>query len=826
MKHPFHGASRSVRGVLLFSICILIVSLLPGQPAQAAVIDRMVDNALSEFNQGSFQRTALATLQNTDLSSQDLEGAVQIAPLGLLRDWFNSPFTLPRIMTGMGATAIGNRIYVMGGNTPSQQEPLSEVWSVAVNTETGVLLPDSSDSNWRAEPELPAVPATIKGGFDDPFTHVSGPAVTSVDNPSGNDYIYVVGGNVVQNTFDFSSFGVRIGVVGSNGRITEWLEGPEIPDQDGDNSFRQRGLQSASAVSVNINGTTYIYILGGLQRYLEGTGSQVSIKEAGSKKVFYAQVGANGQLFKPSNPSESGWEVLEDEIPVARHYPEASGVWGAVAVGGRFVAADGEAIYLMGGQVRVQGDGSTAQYSERVYRARVNSDGTLDWSGWDGTLPSSRLFQAGVEHNGNIYLTGGRQGNVTEPDKKVLNSYVEDDFSLPSFDDAGTGSNFLPNDALPRPRMLHGSVVVSTDEGYAFVYVMGGLGDGTDAFPDDDSGTNAIIYGKVGGLEEEDQEDLTYAPDGWYYSDALEIILDGVTVQEISWATSMPQSGTDIAVDYRTSQASDCELGPWTEWEELSDPGAAPRRSKNGVNAAEVGSPETRCFQYRARLTTSDIEVTPSLLNLSIKLVIPGNPDLKVSKLEDMRAEGEKTFTGLDIEILNKNEDGEDTVEVYQVNSGSFYVDLCVLPEGTTMPSDFSAVPVNLGQEPPACVRTYAVVNSRFMGIDATYTLRRWYHNRTDNDHLLDSLKDMEVFFPEPGVYTVVVAVDSTNFVPELSANGETNNVSTLDIVVYPKDQPDWQPGEPVEEEWEPDIDIPDVPLESDPIIYLPLIAR
>jgi hypothetical protein len=288
----------------------------------------------------------------------------------------------------------------------------------------------------------------------------------------------------------------------------------------------------------------------------------------------------------------------------------------------------------------------------------------------------------------------------------------------------------------------------------------------------------------------------------------------------------MPQSGTDIAVDYRTSQASDCELGPWTEWQPLADPGAAPRRSKNGVNAAEVGSPETRCFQYRARLTTSDIEVTPSLLNLSIKLVIPGNPDLKVSKLEDMRAEGEKTFTGLDIEILNKNEDGEDTVEVYQVNSGSFYVDLCVLPEGTTMPSDFSAVPVNLGQEPPACVRTYAVVNSRFMGIDATYTLRRWYHNRTDNDHLLDSLKDMEVFFPEPGVYTVVVAVDSTNFVPELSASGEMNNVSTLDVVVYPKDQPDWQPGDPVEEEWEPDNDFPEGPLESDPIIYLPLIAR
>jgi hypothetical protein len=111
------------------------------------------------------------------------------------------------------------------------------------------------------------------------------------------------------------------------------------------------------------------------------------------------------------------------------------------------------------------------------------------------------------------------------------------------------------------------------------------------------------------------------------------------------------------------------------------------------------------------------------------------------------------------------------------------------------------------------------------MGIDATYTLRRWYHNRTDNDQL-DSLKDMEVFFPEPGVYTVVVAVDSTNFVPELSASGEMNNVSTLDVVVYPKDQPDWQPGDPVEEEWEPDNDFPEGPLESDPIIYLPLIAR
>jgi hypothetical protein len=765
----FFGLPYSFRYILLLCICLSFLRLPPVDLVHAELVTRMVDNALIEWNRGSFQRTEMATLQNTDLSAQDLEGAVQIAPLGLLRDWFNSPFTLPRIMTGMGATAIGDRIYVMGGNTPTQQEPLSEVWSVAVDTETGLLLPDSSASNWRAEPDLPAVQASIKGEFDTPFTHVSNPAVTSVDNPSGNDYIYVIGGSVVQNTYEFSSFGVRIGVVGSNGRITEWLEGPEIPDQNGEISFRQRGLQSASAISMKINGKTYIYILGGLQRYLEGTYPLVNIKEEGSPKIFYAQVGANGQLFKPSNPSEAGWEVLEDNIPLVRHYPEASGVWGAVAVGGRFVAAGGEAIYLMGGQVRVQGGGSTAQYSERVYRARVNSDGTLDWSGWDGTLPSSRLYQAGVEHNGNIYLTGGRQGNLTQPDKKVLNSYVKDDFSLPSFGDAQTGSSFLPNDALPRPRMLHGSVVVSTDKGYAFVYVIGGLGDGTDAFPEDDNGTNAIIYGKVGGLDEDEKENLTYAPDGWYYSDALEIILDKATVQEISWITAMEQSGMDIAVDYRTSQASDCELGPWTEWNPLADPGAAPRRSKHGVNAAEVGSPETRCFQYRARLTTANNAFTPSLLNVSLKLEIPGSPDLKVNSLTPQFSTDGRSLLDFTVTIINQN-DSEPTIPVFAVNAGSFYVDLCVFGPDETV--QMPTIPFEPNQQ---CSDAYTLVSSRTMEAGTTYLLpaTRWY-STVDNQPL--NILDL---FDTAGDYTVMAIVDSLNYIGEgREGTAENNNIT------------------------------------------------
>jgi len=88
-------------------------------------------------------------------------------------------------------------------------------------------------------------------------------------------------------------------------------------------------------------------------------------------------------------------------------------------------------------------------------------------------------------------------------------------------------------------------------------------------------------------------------------------------------------------------------------------------------------------------------------------------------------------------------------------------------------------------------------------------------------------LKEMEAFFPTVGVYTVVVAVDSTNFVPELATDGETNNVAQLEVVLYPlEDDPDdpWGPGDPVDPEEPPDVEIPDVPV--GPMIYLPLIAK
>ena len=65
-------------------------------------------------------------------------------------------------------------------------------------------------------------------------------------------------------------------------------------------------MQSAVALSHTIGGMTYVYLIGGLQRYLSGGSAQ----SAGLKTVFYARVGAGGKLFKPSSPGTEGWDKL------------------------------------------------------------------------------------------------------------------------------------------------------------------------------------------------------------------------------------------------------------------------------------------------------------------------------------------------------------------------------------------------------------------------------------------------------------------------------------------------------------------------------------
>jgi hypothetical protein len=779
----FRSPQRA-RGLLILGICLLLLGSLPPSPTLAATKQQEINNAIDDFKNGQFQRASLSTLQRPPTQGDKLNdkiGAVQLGPIGLLKTWFQSPFHLPKKLYAMGTAAFGSRLFVIGGLTPSAtfgSERVAEVWSSAISLVDGSL----AGTGWEAEPALPAVQGSNQTSppISAPVAAIASPAVATVADAAGlNGYIYVIGGSAVNGTFDFSSYAVRIGTV-ANGRITGWQEqvGARFPSLDPSNPFLQsRGVQSAVALSHKIGGTTYIYLLGGLQRYYTaGTATNGGVKAA-----FYARVGAGGKLFKPSDGTE-GWDRTQD-IPVPSG---AAGVWDATATADNYVASTqgaADAIYLIGGQIKAN---PAPEYSTTVNRATVNANGTLSWD-WPGTLPTPRIGSRAIPFRGNLYVTGGQPSVGSNPDKAVLTSYVEDDLTLHTFDNlppdlGGSGTNFLTSEALPRPRSFHGSVLVQAgpaSPNSAFIYVLGGLGSTADAFGDDDNGADTVIYGKIGGGE--DISSTGYASDGWYYGQPFDVAqqFSQVQVQEINWTTVVTRttSDMDIELDYRLSSSNDCASATWSDWTQMT--GATDgHRSANGQNSWPITNTTARCFQYRGRLTTQDTFATPVLLNVSVKIIIPGSPDLSVKSISDRRG-ANNSFTGLNVIIQNVNQAAPPTLAADVEGPGSFYVDMCIFGPSSSAPP---ATPPTLPLTPQnkQCSKLYSNIDKSAILPNSTYPVTRWYDTGTDK---LANLKD---YFTTPGTYTVIVAVDSyvddaavspKGFVDE-GEQGEGNNVS------------------------------------------------
>jgi hypothetical protein len=519
-------------------------------------------------------------------------------------------------------------------------------------------------------------------------------------------------------------------------------------------------------LSHTIGGVTDVYLIGGTQHYYSGGNG----KDDPLKTVFYAKVGAGGKLFNPTNGSE-GWGLLPQRLNVT------TGLWDATGTIDNYVASNqtnADALYLIGGQL----SSNPATFSNFVYRATINPDGTLIWD-WSGTMPEARNGAAAIPFRGNIYLTGG-QPNGVGPDSSVLTSYVEDDLTLFEFSDGqGNGSNFLKSDtALLEKRSLHGSVLVTADANSpnsAFLYVLGGFGtEGSDVV---NKPRDTVIYGKVGGGE--DISSSGYAPTGWYYSKPFNVAqqFSEVTVQEIDWTTAITRttSDMDIAMEYRLSSSNDCAAATWADWIPLT--GATDgHHSIDGQNIATITDTVARCFQYRAFLTTNDKFATPTLLNVSIKIIIPGSPDLSVKTISDRRVGA--LFTGLNVVIQNVNQLAPPTLAADVESPGSFYVDMCIFGPGV------SATPPTLPMSPAnkQCSTVYANIDKSAIGPDTTYSVTRWIDSSTD--------KPVELiqFFQQPGTYTVIVAVDSYVDDPAVTPKGyvdegdldkgESNNVS------------------------------------------------
>jgi hypothetical protein len=815
-----HRFTRPARTLLLLCICLLALSALPARPASAAVITKRLDDSLTDFTRGTFQRASLSSFAS---GAPDQAGAVQLLPVSVIKDWLRSSFLLPEKLSDIGAVAIGSHIFTIGGlasNGVTTPAPTRNVWSVTINPATGA----PSSTEWFNETQdLPDVKHSDQ--FPTLVAARSVPAVTAVESGPDSGYIYVIGGRAQPPGAGsgVSSYAVSIGTV-VGGHITGWVSSNETTNAGlripADPIWGRNGVQSASALTKKMGSNTYVYLIGGLQRFQNGAVFQ----EVGSKQVFYARVrSSDGMLVKPSNGA-IGWDTLAS-LPVNDQSVDVEGLWDATAVAGHFEFGDaiGDALYVSGGQIlsSVGNDLIPDTYNNAVYRAKIGSNGALTWSvapnpdPWSGTLPTARVGMGGVEVNGKLYLTGGRSiqgGSPAPPEAAVLATVVEDDLKLAQI--GANGSNFLYQDDALRtpiaPRTRHGSVKVQipqttqTAESPAYVYVVAGQGTQADG---SQNGSDTLIYAKVGG--DEDVATIGFAPSGWYYSTVHETnrSFTGEQVQKILWTTSMTSTAMDIQLQYRISTDNDCAtptaLGS-APWQDVDGVLSGPKYSVHGPNSFLLGTPPpTHCFQYRARLSNGTVvaPATPALLNISIEVVIPGSPDLKVDKLQDARNMA-GDFTGLTVELLNHYDDTtpDDRYPTQPANIGStnpndtFFVDLFVFGPGETVVTP--TPPINPSNAPgnKACLSVFKT----HMPVDGRRQIAQWYD--LSDPTCSQTEKDILPLFSTPGHYVVFVVVDSIDCsstdafagcVEENSPGAEGNNVKRLEFDVVDIGIPD-----------------------------------
>lgn len=787
--------ARQPRGLLLLGVCLLLLGMLPARPTLAAFRDQTIDNTLTEFATGTFQRSSLGAVNIPSIPNQklaDQTGAVQLGPIGLLRNWKKLPTGLPSQLSAMGTAAIGSRMYIIGG-LKSLGGRSAEVWSAGINTTSGALL----DPGWQAEPSL----TPVRGSDDIPagtlVAERASPAIAAINKSNGGGYIYVIGGTTFQGTRDLSSYSVLRGDVGADGRMAgPWVELPaaaQIPLPDPADPFFHPGLTQAAAVPfTTTSGRTFIYLIGGLQKYLSGP----NLTEQGSRQTWYTEVNvSNGALSNPAGGTSSVWAQLDPiPLPDPPEVPLNGGLWNTVAVADHFLTSIGgftDALYVIGGQTTP----GTSTASQAVYRGLIASDGKLTWTTnagpdiWQGTLPQARAGHGGALFRGNVYLTSGQRASDINPDTSVLTTYVEDNLRLHNFGALGVGSDFLESpDALSTanngpgtPRTTHGTILVPAGPqapNAAFIYIVGGRGDLSDGNNLDDQGSADIVMAKIGA--DEDVKNNGYAPSGLYYSSIYPITFDQAEVRQISWATQITTTATpmDIAIDYRVSNDANCSSPSWTDasWQPLDGSADPTFRSIDGQNIVDITSVPAHCFQYRALLTSSsDLKQTPSLLNVSIRIFVPGSPDLSVKTLTDRRG-ANNSFTGLNVVIQNVNQLAPPTLSADVEGGGSFSVDLCIYgPNATGGPPTLPLSPSN-----KQCSKAFANVAKNVLGPDAAYPITRWFDTNTEQP------VELITYFQQPGTYTIYAAVDSfvgdatqfpRGFVDE-GDQGEGNNVS------------------------------------------------
>lgn len=831
---------RAARGLALLCIAIALIAAFPGRHigAQTTSEIQTLDDSQIQFARGVFQRTALSPDTNAISSSPaDQRGAVQLAPIGALRPWDRLAVTLPRPSANAGVVTIGNRLYVIAGDTGTGAS--SDVLWATIDQILGGINPhglpqgDSRivNASWANDP-LP--PATLISGCGVPMAARTRAAAASLTTGVNAGFIYVVGGvppdsqNCVSGA-DLTASGVQIGQVAADGEIT-WRSGPTLPSDPLNNVTQPRGVERTSATVVRTSaGKVFLYVIGGLSSFENLIGDSFSNAE---KSVWRSEINpATGDLGAWQRDLAAGTSDPEN-VPLATG---AEGLYDHTAahVTGTAISQSGttitDGIMIAGGYTQLNNQGRNAF----VYRADIDPNtGDLVWDpkpstdNNDVTLgQSAQTDLVGLAYNNKLYMIGGKDAPADTSSRDwVLTASFDDALNvrpIPGATQYFVGANtsvLQPNgqrtdagaalmDALPPADNPNDSTL-----GTAWALVVGG---------NDQTGapTTSIFRGRLGG--DESLENSDRASDGWYYSPAYNVtfaqqggVAKNARVLSIRWAAEINRGGAgnpggDIIVQFRKTLRADpnCPndsvFAAGDQWFTLDADTGSPLYSKtstanepfNTVTLKDAfGTPDfvATCFQYRARFTQNGVDannqpiaplnarVSPKLFSMNIEKVVAGNPDLRVADFGSSAPGGR--LASLDMVIQNLSLDGRDnTQDAGLDNDGSFFVHLCVAYAAQGQPAPTLTLPtLPLAPEAPnpECFKAYFEVYKWQMTAGAQLALinsgaQTW--KRQTGPTTEEAIGDIRTLFSQPGTYKVAMIIDARNFVAEGTA-GELNN--------------------------------------------------
>jgi hypothetical protein len=225
-------------------------------------------------------------------------------------------------------------------------------------------------------------------------------------------YVYVTGG---RNANGAASDQAILGMINTNGTIDAWNSTSGLP---GARSFH--AMVAATPFNSKVDGAGYLFVLGGTK----ADGETIS-------EVSAAALNVDGTL--------QGW-VSATPLPEPLHAA------GAVIFR--------STIYVAGGA------GPDNTPSSKVYKSRINQDGTLE--GWETlpALPQGVAYHGFVSFGGYLYSVGGDTGTTTPDAGTQVNGIKEIFYSRINLRTGEIG-NWLQNpNSIGKERSKHSSLVL------------------------------------------------------------------------------------------------------------------------------------------------------------------------------------------------------------------------------------------------------------------------------------------------------------------------------------------------------------------------------